>query len=141
MKILCLLAMRGGSKGVKHKNFINLNNKPLFLYTLEQAKKSNLFTHVVASSDSDQILKKISEWPNCVKSSADNLEPHKITFFLYDLATIFHAYWNLGKQDHAHKFIDDSNKIKENAHAILKSLAIVIRNGMKILGVSTPNKM
>ena len=58
MKILCLLAMRGGSKGVKNKNFINLNNKPLFLYTLEQAKKSNLFTHVVATSDSDQILKK-----------------------------------------------------------------------------------
>ena len=88
-----------------------------------------------------ELIKKISEWPNCVKSSADNLEPHKITFFLYDLVTIFHAYWNLGKQDHAYKFIDDSNKIKENAHAILKSLAIVIRNGMKILGVSTPSKM
>ncbi len=44
-----------------------------------------------------QLIKKISEWPNCVKLSADNLEPHKITFFLYDLATIFHAYWNLGK--------------------------------------------
>ena len=88
-----------------------------------------------------QLIKKISEWPNCVKLSADNLEPHKITFFLYDLATIFHAYWNLGKQDHAYKFIDDSNKIKENAHAVLKCLAIVIRNGMKILGVSTPSKM
>lgn len=61
MKILCLLAMRGGSKGVKHKNFINLNNKPLFLYTLEQAKKTNLFKHIVVSSDSNQILKKISK--------------------------------------------------------------------------------
>ena len=87
------------------------------------------------------MIKKISEWPNCVKLSADNLEPHKITFFLYDLATIFHAYWNLGKQDQTYKFIDDSNKIKENAHAILKCLAIVIGNGMKILGVSTPSKM
>ena len=62
MKILCLLAMRGGSKGVKHKNFINLNNKPLFLYTLEQAKKYNLFTHIVVSSDSNKILKKISKY-------------------------------------------------------------------------------
>ena len=88
-----------------------------------------------------ELIKKISEWPNCVKLSVDNLEPHKITFFLYNLATIFHAYWNLGKQDHAYKFIDDSSKIKENAHAILKALAIVIRNGMKILGVSTPSKM
>ena len=60
MKILCLLAMRGGSKGVKNKNIINLNNKPLFLYTLEQAKRSKLFTHIVVSSDSNQILKKIS---------------------------------------------------------------------------------
>jgi len=88
-----------------------------------------------------ELIKKISEWPNCVKLSADNLEPHKITFFLYDLATVFHAYWNLGKQDHTYKFIDDSKKIKENAHAILKALAIVIKNGMKILGVSTPSKM
>ncbi len=88
-----------------------------------------------------QLIKKISQWPNCVKMSADNLEPHKITFFLYELATIFHAYWNLGKQDRSYKFIDDSNKIKENAHAVLKCLAIVIRNGMKILGVSTPSKM
>ena len=61
MKILCLLAMRGGSKGVKNKNIINLNNKPLFLYTLEQAKRSKLFTHIVVSSDSNQILKKISK--------------------------------------------------------------------------------
>jgi len=88
-----------------------------------------------------ELIKKISEWPNCVKLSADNLEPHKITFFLYDLATVFHAYWNLGKQDHTYKFIDDSKKIKKNAHAILKALAIVIKNGMKILGVSTPSKM
>ena len=62
MKILCLLAMRGGSKGVKNKNIINLNNKPLFLYTLEQAKRSKLFTHIVVSSDSNQILKKISKY-------------------------------------------------------------------------------
>ena len=47
--------MRSGSKGVKNKNLKNLNGKPLMGYTIEQAKKSKLFKHIVISTDSDEI--------------------------------------------------------------------------------------
>ncbi len=53
--ILCTICMRSGSKGVKNKNLKNLNGKPLMGYTIEQAKKSKLFKHIVISTDSDEI--------------------------------------------------------------------------------------
>ncbi|WP_455757135.1 acylneuraminate cytidylyltransferase family protein [Sulfurimonas sp.] len=55
MKILCTICARGGSKGVKNKNIKLLNNKPLIAYTIEQAKQSNMFEHIVVSTDSDEI--------------------------------------------------------------------------------------
>ena len=53
--ILCTICARGGSKGVKNKNIKELNGKPLIAYTIEQAKDSNLFEHIVISTDSDDI--------------------------------------------------------------------------------------
>lgn len=55
MKVLCTICARGGSKGVKNKNIKLINSKPLIAYTIEQAKASNLFEHVVISTDSDEI--------------------------------------------------------------------------------------
>ena len=55
-KILCTICARGGSKGVKNKNIRSLLGKPLIAYTIEQALESGLFSHVVVSSDSDEIL-------------------------------------------------------------------------------------
>jgi len=53
--ILCTICARGGSKGVKYKNIKELNGKPLIAYTIEQAKASSLFEHIVISTDSDEI--------------------------------------------------------------------------------------
>lgn len=53
--ILCTICARGGSKGVKNKNIKELNRKPLIAYTIEQAKASELFEHIVISTDSDDI--------------------------------------------------------------------------------------
>ncbi|MGB5920479.1 cytidylyltransferase domain-containing protein [Arcobacter sp.] len=53
--ILCTICVRGGSKGVKNKNIKELNGKPLIAYTIEQAKASGLFEHIVTSTDSDDI--------------------------------------------------------------------------------------
>lgn len=53
--ILCTICARGGSKGVKNKNIKELHGKPLIAYTIEQAKASGLFEHIVISTDSDDI--------------------------------------------------------------------------------------
>lgn len=54
-RILCTICMRGGSKGVPGKNLRQLHGKPLMAYTIEQAFESDLFEHVVISTDSDEI--------------------------------------------------------------------------------------
>ncbi len=54
-KVLCTICARGGSKGVKNKNIKEINGKPLIAYTIEQAKESGLFEHIVISTDSDEI--------------------------------------------------------------------------------------
>jgi arginyl-tRNA synthetase len=88
-----------------------------------------------------EILKKISEWPKCIEISLSKLEPHRITFYLYDLATLFHSYWNLGSKNKDFRFISENKSIKNSRLILLQALSIVIKNGMSILGVSTPKSM
>ena len=61
-KILCTICARGGSKGVKNKNVKPINGQPLISYTIEQAKKSGLFEHIVISTDSDDIANIAKEY-------------------------------------------------------------------------------
>ena len=88
-----------------------------------------------------KILKKISEWPKCIELSSTKLEPHRIPFFLYDLSTLFHSYWNLGKENENLRFILRNNSYNKSRLIILKAIAIVIKNGMSILGVTAPKSM
>jgi len=87
------------------------------------------------------ILKKISEWPKCVEVSSNKLEPHRIPFYLYDLATLFHSYWSLGQEDKKYRFISENGKANKLRLQIIKAASIVIENGMSILGVSIPKSM
>jgi len=93
------------------------------------------------SNDETHILKKISEWPKCIDMSATKLEPHRIAIYLYDLSSLFHAYWNLGKDNPEKRFINEQKKITDDKLVLLKSISNVIKTGMSILGVSTPEKM
>jgi CMP-N-acetylneuraminic acid synthetase len=62
MNIICTICARGGSKGVKNKNILPIDGKPLIAHTLEQARQSQLFDYIVVSSDSDQILETAEQW-------------------------------------------------------------------------------
>ena len=88
-----------------------------------------------------EILKKISEWPKCVELSSNKLEPHRIPFYLYELVSLFHSYWNLGNDNKEFRFVSDSDVQNTSRLVLLQCLSIVIKNGMSILGVSTPTSM
>lgn len=88
-KILCTICARGGSKGVKNKNIKIINGTPLIAYTIEQAKKSGLFDHIVISTDSDEIAKVSQEYgaevffkrsPEMASDTAGKLDVIKDTF-------------------------------------------------------------
>ena len=93
------------------------------------------------TDDEINILKKISEWPKCIDIASNKLEPHRIPTYLYDLASLFHSYWNLGKDNPEKRFINDQKKITDDKLIFLKSISNVVKSGMNIVGVSTPEKM
>ena len=69
------------------------------------------------------------------------LEPHRIPVYLYELASEFHSYWNLGKDKPEKRFINKDNKISNDKLFFLKAISNVVKTGMNIIGVETPKKM
>ena len=109
---------------IKFTNKVELNDKDFQLNEIEQ-----------------KILRKVFEWPKIIESACNKFDLHKIPVYLYDLATLFHSYWSKGNEDEKYKFIKNE-KIKRNEiFAIMNLIAIVLQNGMGILGVSLPDKM
>jgi arginyl-tRNA synthetase len=93
------------------------------------------------SKNKIQILRKISQWPNCISVSSSKLEPHRIPTYLYELSSLFHSYWNMGKQDESLRFIKKNNEIDLENLVFLLIISQVIKTGMGIIGASTPEKM
>jgi len=93
------------------------------------------------SNDEIKILKKIAEWPKCIEVASSRLEPHRIPIYLYELSSEFHSYWNMGKDNPSKRFINDQKKIPNDKLVFLKVISNVIRSGMNIVGVDTPEKM
>ena len=93
------------------------------------------------SDDEIKIFRKISEWPNCINIAHNKLEPHRLPVYLYDLSSEFHSYWNMGKDNEEKRFIEKDGSIKIEKIVFLKSISNVIKIGMDILGVDTPEKM
>ena len=69
------------------------------------------------------------------------LEPHRIPVYLYELASEFHSYWNMGRADVTKRFIEKDNTIKDEKIVFLKVVSNIIKSGMNIIGVDTPEKM
>ncbi len=88
-----------------------------------------------------KILRKIFEWPKIIESASYKLEPHKIPFYLYELSTLFHSYWSKGNEDKNYRFLENDKVKRLETLAFIYLTAIVIKNGMNILGVSLPEKM
>ena len=88
-----------------------------------------------------KIIRKVFEWPKIIESSSRKFDLHKIPFYLYELSTLFHAYWSKGNEDKSYKFIENEKIKRKEILSIIYLVAIVIQNGMRILGVSLPKKM
>ena len=131
-------------------------DNPLYYVQYCYARISSVFRHINKdlnkkietnnfnfeySEDEIKILKKLSEWPKCIDISSTKLEPHRIPVYLYELASEFHSYWNLGKQQPEKRFINEQKEVPLDKLVFLKVISNVIKSGMDIVGVDTPSKM
>ena len=88
------------------------------------------------------LLRRLAAWPRTVEAAALAREPHRIAFFLYDLAGDFHMLWNRGRDDAALRFLQAEHAPETLARAALvAATAAVIRSGLGILGVAPVEEM
>ena len=88
------------------------------------------------------VARKIAEWPRLVEIAAKGHEPHRIAFYLYDLASDFHALWNRGNDDASLRFLQMGDSDTTQAKiALIRAVAIVISHGLGILGVTPAEEM
>ncbi|MGH1578954.1 arginine--tRNA ligase [Planktotalea sp.] len=88
------------------------------------------------------VAKKLAEWPRHVALAARTNEPHRIAFYLYDLASEFHALWNRGNDLPELRFLqDDSEDTSVAKIALARSVSVVICAGLGILGVEPVEEM
>lgn len=88
------------------------------------------------------LLREAAQFPRVVEAAAQAREPHRIAFYLYDLATAFHAYYNLGNDNAAKRIVSLEDRSASGARLFLAAqVAQVIRNGLAVLGVAAVEEM
>ena len=89
-----------------------------------------------------QVIKKILDWNNIIETSVKLYEPHRIAYYLYQLASSFHSLWNQGKIDPKLRFINANNTDLSYARvALIIAVQKIIKSGLDLLGVSAPDEM
>ena len=109
-------------------------------YNDKEQKNTNL--NLLTQEIEIDIIKKISEWSKCLELSAFHLEPHRLPFYLYELASLFHTYWNLGNENDNLKFLNDKNlDLQSSRLFLIKKIQLVLKSGLDILNVNAPTEM
>ncbi|NOC90933.1 arginine--tRNA ligase [Ruegeria sp. HKCCD6604] len=88
------------------------------------------------------VAKKLAEWPRLVEIAARTNEPHRVAFYLYELAGDFHALWNKGNDETQLRFIQDGDvATSQSKIALARAVSVVISAGLGILGVTPAQEM
>jgi arginyl-tRNA synthetase len=105
--------------------------------TLSKANLASL-THEAELS----VAKKLAEWPRMVEIAGRTNEPHRVAFYLYDLASELHALWNRGNDDPSLRFLQEGDPATSQAKiALARATTVVISAGLGILGVTPAEEM
>jgi len=102
---------------------------------INEAGWNNEIISVLTAPEEVQILKILASYPEVVRSGAELLEPHRITYFLMNLAAAFHSYYS------KHRVLSDDPAVTKGRLCLVLAIKKVIKNGLKLLGVGAPEKM
>ncbi len=111
---------------------------------LRKARSLGIEPGAPALSDPAEIMlaRKLAEWPRLVEIAARTHEPHRVAFYLYELAGDFHALWNKGNDNPALRFLQEDDAQATAAKiALPTATAVVISAGLGILGVTPAEEM
>ena len=99
-------------------------------------------TSLINDPNEMQLVAKLAEYPRIVEAAAQAQEPHRLAFYLYDLASFFHAHWNKGKEQPELRFVNDKNRELSIARlGLVHAVASVLKSGLGITGTAAPEEM
>jgi arginyl-tRNA synthetase len=96
---------------------------------------ADIETALLNEPDEKVLIKLMARFPEIIEGATKTLEPHRITFYLNELAGVFHSYYN------KNKVISENDMLTAARLLLVKTIGIVLLNALKILGVSAPEKM
>ena len=98
--------------------------------------------HLLGDSAELALIRLLAGWPRLVESAAEAHEPHRIAFYLQELASAFHGLWNKGKDDTSLRFIlSDSPEVTSARLALVQAVAFVVASGLTVFGVAPAEEM
>lgn len=104
-------------------------------------KKEHADLSLLVKPQEIELTKKMEMFPREVAQSAVDAEPHRLTHYLLDLAGEFHRYYYMGDRDKSYRVLSDDRAIACARVNLVSAVAVVIKNGLELLGVSAPQKM
>jgi len=97
---------------------------------------------LLSSEEEIEIIKLLASWTKTLETAAKYFEPHRVAFYLINLASKFHSLWNFGKENSDYRFIIENNKELTTARlALAKAIQKIIASGLDVIGVEPMNKM
>lgn len=102
---------------------------------IELPKTENVNIKCLSLKEELDIIKKLASFPDMVRGSAAAMEPHRITFYLQELAGMFHPYYN------KNRVVTEDNRLTNARLYLCEAVKTVLQNGLKLLGVSAPEEM
>jgi arginyl-tRNA synthetase len=106
------------------------------------AALSAITLHTLTAEAELALIRRLAQWPRTVEAAALAREPHRIAFFLYDLAADFHMLWNRGKDDATLRFLQADRPAETLARlALVAAAAVAIRSGLAVMGVTPVEEM
>ena len=88
------------------------------------------------------LIKTLLDWKSIIETAVKLYEPHRISYYLYDLSSIFHTLWNQGKIDKRNKFIDEERpEVSKARIALLIATQKTLKSGLNLIGVTAPDEM
>ncbi|RDI60107.1 arginine--tRNA ligase [Microvirga subterranea] len=109
-------------------------------FSAQELEKADL--SILSDEAEMDLIHRIAQYPRMIEAAAEAHEPHRVAFYLYDVASAFHSLWNKGKDLPQLRFVNQTDKESTKARlALVHALRGVLASGLAILGVTAPNEM
>jgi len=98
--------------------------------------------HLLGDEGEIALVKKLAEYPRLVAAAAEAHEPHRLAFYLYDLASTFHAHWNRGTDNIDLRFVKANDRLLSDARlGLVQAVSDVLTSGLTLIGADAPSEM